>query len=706
MEQLTLVPRSPSPIGCITGHSPAEVWSIQLSGRVSVENRPPYRRIYVDHKLHMQYVLRKKSPDERMAIVLLVERDIMTQRQVADAFGVHYNTVNNWIRDYRRDGMRGLIPAYHSQTLPPASEVICPPSEPVKDDVHQELLPLALELDISDTETGEPTVEPQVATVSRYVGLLLIVPFLQAMLQPLFKYLKHTGRRFHSEDKMWKVWDLLQAWALMIFQGVHNPEQSKALVHRELGVLFGRRRFLSCESLRRSWPLLVSYCLPSLSGKYLARQLIKLGYVSLGTLYLDGHFRPYFGKLKLGKGWWPQRRSGHRGFYQHWANDKQGLPIFCLMHQGYQYFGDIIPEMVDWLREQMQALSIEVPLIFVFDRGAFCGPLFDLLDRMKVGWITYRKGSLQYPEEDFTHCMVVQHEAGTQRKVEYCHKVVTLDSYSKKSIWALALRDADTGVQITLICNDDVIREITGRTMTDEEKIISVTTRWKQENFFKESKVHEDIDGVLGYQATRLRPDTELVPNPEYARQVAAVEAIEATVQRLKQACEAIAKRYEALKCKPSWTRFIEQRNNQKTLARYEAATHQLAVAREQLVATPEKVPFGELDEKQYQQMLFQRQQVLMTLRIAVFHARAQLRRLVEKHHGDYREVNKVVSRLVHGGGTYTTGVTKDIVTLTRPEQPRFQRTAELVIEELNAMKPKALGDDNKELVFRLADSV
>ena len=79
---------------------------------------------------------------------------------------------------------------------------------------------------------------------------------------------------------MWKVWDLLQAWALMIFQGVHNPEQSKALVHRELGVLFGRRRFLSCESLRRSWPLLVSYCLPSLSGKYLARQLIKLGYVS------------------------------------------------------------------------------------------------------------------------------------------------------------------------------------------------------------------------------------------------------------------------------------------------------------------------------------------------------------------------------------------------------------------------------------------
>ena len=114
----------------------------------------------------------------------------MTQRQVADAFGVHYNTVNNWIRDYRRDGMRGLIPAYHSQTLPPASEVICPPSEPVKDDVHQELLPLALELDISDTETGEPTVEPQVATVSRYVGLLLIVPFLQAMLQPLFKYLK------------------------------------------------------------------------------------------------------------------------------------------------------------------------------------------------------------------------------------------------------------------------------------------------------------------------------------------------------------------------------------------------------------------------------------------------------------------------------------------------------------------------------------
>lgn len=51
--------------------------------------------------------------------------------------------------------------------------------------------------------------------------------------------------------------------------------------------------------------------------------------------YLDGHFVLCFGKNKLPKGWWPQRRSAFRGHYQHWANDTQGHPIFYLMHQAY-----------------------------------------------------------------------------------------------------------------------------------------------------------------------------------------------------------------------------------------------------------------------------------------------------------------------------------------------------------------------------------
>ncbi|NLI74731.1 MAG: hypothetical protein GX369_08215, partial [Euryarchaeota archaeon] len=321
--------------------------------------------------------------------------------------------------------------------------------------------------------------EPQVTTHSRYVGLMLIVPFLQAMLQPLFDYLRLTARRFHTADTMWSVWDLLQAWALLIFQGVENPEQTKALVHSELGVLFGRRRFPSCKTFRRSWPILVANGLPRISGQFLARRLMRLGYVTMSKVYLDGHFVPYFGKSKLPKGWWLQRRSAHRGHYQHWANDAQGRPIFCLMHQAYTYFGHVIPEMVQWLRQQMRAIDTVSPLILVFDRGAYSGPLFNQLDQMDVGWITYRKGSEQYPEEDFTACMKVRHLTGGERLVEYCHKEVPLDTYDPKIIPALALRDPETGQQITVIFNDEVITKILGRPMTAEEKITSVTTRWR-----------------------------------------------------------------------------------------------------------------------------------------------------------------------------------------------------------------------------------
>ena len=77
----------------------------------------------------------------------------------------------------------------------------------------------------------------------------------------------------------------------------------------------------------------------------------------------------------------------------------------------------------------------------------------------------------------------------------------------------------------------------------------------------------------------------------------------------------------------------------------------------------------------------------------SVYHARWPLRFLIAKHHGDHREIPAVLERLVHGGGTYTTGMTADTVALSRPEQPRFRRTAETLVKDLNAMRPKALGD-------------
>ncbi|MGB4007510.1 MAG: putative transposase [Bacillota bacterium] len=710
--------------------------------------------IYVDHRLLMSYQIGKKRTDERVALVLLVMQGVIGQRQLAKAFGVHYNTINNWVRDYVANGVQGLIPRYANEPLAlrpgpvqdmaeleePAVKIEegaqtslwvdsdCGDSEECTDQFERVSLaecvpPMAGASCEMETETetepdgisvdaGEAPYEatallpeePQVSTTSRYVGLMLIVPFLQAMLQPLFEYLRRTSRRFHTADKMWSVWDLLQAWALLIFQGVENPEQTKALVHSELGVLFGRRRFLSCKTLRRSWPLLVANGLPKVSGKFLARRLIRLGYVTLGTIYLDGHFVPYFGKSRLYKGWWPQRRSAFRGHYQHWANDMQGRPIFCLMHQAYTYFGHIIPEMVKWLRLQMQATGAVSPLILVFDRGAYSGPLFNLLDQMDVGWITYRKGSEQYPEDDFTFCMKVTHLAGRERRVEYCHKSVPLDTYDPKTISALALRDPDTGQQVTVICNDEVITKVLGRPMTAEEKITSVTARWRQENFFREAKVHTDIDGILGYDFDLVRADTTHVPNPAHAKLLTRIEALETALDRWEQKHESIAARYEALKSKPSWSRYLEQKGNQKITARYQAITRQLANTRQELANTPDTVAASELDDREMATLRFERQQTMMSLRLAVYHARHQLRSLIAKYHSDHREIGKVLERLMHGGGTYTTGTTVDIVTLTRPEQPRFQRTAERLIENLNAMHPKALGDGSKALVFRLKD--
>jgi hypothetical protein len=210
------------------------------------------------------------------------------------------------------------------------------------------------------------------------------------------------------------------------------------------------------------------------------------------------------------------------------------------------------------------------------------------------------------------------------------------------------------------------------------------------------------IDGILGYDLSTSNADTAQVPNPAHAKLLARVEALEKALDQWAGKRDSIAMRYEALKSKPSWSCYLEQKGNQKIIVRHEAITSELANTRQKLATTPETVAASELDDREMATMHFERQQTMMSLRIAVYHARYQLRSLIAKHHSDHGEIGKVLERLVHGGGTYTTGVTTDVVTLTRPEQPRFQRTAEQLIEDLNAMRPKALGDGSKDLIFRL----
>ncbi|MBI2447339.1 MAG: helix-turn-helix domain containing protein [Candidatus Omnitrophica bacterium] len=46
---------------------------------------------------------------QRLAIVQLCELELGTQEEISDAFGVHINSVSNYINSYRADGIRGLI---------------------------------------------------------------------------------------------------------------------------------------------------------------------------------------------------------------------------------------------------------------------------------------------------------------------------------------------------------------------------------------------------------------------------------------------------------------------------------------------------------------------------------------------------------------------------------------------------------------------
>lgn len=693
-EQLTLIgmPASPVPLS----HSPHSRVRLQLNERVTVLREPPYQHFYVDGRPYLR-VRTDRSEEQRLAVVLLVESGAITKTAVAEAMGVSFRSIGYWQQAYEQRGVEGLKRGNIIET------------ERQPDDSRQRADRCALEPqttgadDVKKNKTVTPderSLREQTVRSSRYLGLLLLAPFLRSLLEPIWQYIKEHGEAFEDGLYSWGTAQLTTLITLYTAWGIDNAEQSKMLRRDEFGVLLDREESPSCRTFRRRLPLLAKGDLPFAAPRILARTLLELGWIRLGELYLDGHFVPYHGKGSIAKGWWPQRQSPKKGYYQHWVNDRQGKPLFCMFHPGFVAFPHIIPEMVREIQALLNEAGVaeEQPLILIFDRGAYSASLFKELDAMGVGWITYKKYAPDVDRSELTEIVGMASDREEPTFVHYKIMRLGITDY-RDDVYAIAFDGRKGKSPATLITNVD---RVVPERCIPAFLIHALRDRWAQENFFKVAKVREGIDHLMGHDIRPIEESDHWVPNPEVVKLRQRAETLRQHLKKAEHQYAALVERYKQLQKKPSWGRYLDQKRNQKVIQRLGAIQQELEQCENRINALPDQVRYDTLNPKVKHAVDFDRNRVVLALKSVAYHAREALLRVAERYFFDHRERTKLVQVLLESGGRYVRGKKTDTVYLQPPLTPVYRAAMADLLAYLNAMEPQTLGDTPRPLRFRI----
>ena len=537
---------------------------------------------------------------------------------------------------------------------------------------------------------------------SRYGAVLLYSNLIHSLFKPIFRYVQTNMDKFHSAYKQFNIRHLLTTLIFMFLLNIHNPERTKSIDRKSFGVLIGRKKGFCCKTLRSSLNYLTEGELPIYLPQKLTKQYVRNGYVELGVIYFDGHFIPYYGKLNVGKGYFPQKRLAVPGHYQYWANSKNGRPIFFYLKQSFQHFTQVIPQMVQQALDLRKELNIsDRPLIVVFDRGGYSAEVFKELDQMGVGWISWKKYSKEYKENMFTEKVTITAKKGKGKEYKMFKTESSITDY-REDVETIVILDEKTGKQASLINNlDRILKE----DYTPQKAVNNLKNRWSQENFFKQAKDYVDLDHQMGYNITGCGDDQYIVPNPEYKELEEKITKLEKKFKKAKQKRREMCERYPDLKRKKPFKEYLQQKDNTKIRTRYRNLRKELKETRKKSREVPPGIPFNQLDDDDKQVMDFERNIVITAIKAAVFNIRSRMTELAAECFNDHRELSKFLESLMNSETTITRDKGTYIIELDLNAPPRYCKSAELLIGKINKENPRSLDGANMALSFKLKES-
>ena len=258
----------------------------------------------------------------------------------------------------------------------------------------------AMEPQGTANELTEPLAEPAALTLapgqsisSRYLGLTLFYPALQVvgLLELGAQVYQLAGAvRFGVQQVFTELFNL----ALLQEPSV---ERVKHVLRSDLGAVMGCTQAACVKTLRRKLDELSQQRQAVRLGTLLARHWLEVGLLNASYLYVDSHVKVYHGSRLVPEVWNSQRRMPLPGIVQYFVNDLHGRPLLVVTEEVRGNLAKSLPAVIAAVRQVVGDRRFTV----IFDRGGYDGQLFTWLVEQGLDFITYQRGNVHLPDEQF-----------------------------------------------------------------------------------------------------------------------------------------------------------------------------------------------------------------------------------------------------------------------------------------------------------------
>jgi transposase-like protein len=467
--------------------------------------------------------------------------------------------------------------------------------------------------------------EPVFTPGARYplAGLLLALPALEAT------GLLEAAREMYGrlKDGYYGLAATLLTLVFLALAGEPRAEGATRVPPGALGRVLGLDRAPEVKTIRRKLGELAAAGKAAGLIMALARRHAAARPQALGFLHVDGHARVYYGIRDVQKTHVARLKFPAPATMETWVTDAGGDPVFMVIAEPSDSLAGELRRLLPQLR-QIAGQGRRVTVCF--DRGGRSPALFADITGAGFDLLTWRKGPApDQPAEDFA-AVTCTDDRGREHAYDLADTAITLGIHDgPRKGQTVSLRQVSRRVPARG-GGTRQIHALTSRTdLTAGEICWRLTSRWREENYFRYARTHFALDALDSHAATPDDP-ARLVPNPAKkaaAAQVRRAEILAAAAEAQRDASLA-ALRNPA----PGQPALITNQMINALDVPVETAHRELQAAADAAAAVPARIRLDQI-APDMARLEAEVKQITHAIRMAAYNAETALARALDGHY-------------------------------------------------------------------------
>ncbi|HTQ90284.1 MAG TPA: helix-turn-helix domain-containing protein [Streptosporangiaceae bacterium] len=533
---------------------------------------------------------------------------------------------------------------------------------------------------------GEGAV-PVFTAGARYplAGLLLALPALEGT------GLLDAAREVYGrlKDGYYGLAATLLTLVFLALAGEPRAEGATRVPPAALGRVLGLDRAPEVKTIRRKLGELAAAGKAADLIMALARRHAAARPETLGFLHVDGHARVYYGTRDVQKTHVARLKFPAPATMETWVTDSGGDPVFMVIAEPSDSLAAELRRLLPKLR---QVAGTGRRVTVCFDRGGWSPALFADITAAGFDLLTWRKGPApDLPAEDFA-AVTCADDRGREHEYDLADTTIALGiGDGPRKGQTVSLRQVTRRVPARG-GGTRQIHALTSRTdLPAGEVCWRLTSRWREENYFRYARTHFALDALDSHAATPDDPDRK-VPNPAKktaAAQVRRAEILAAAAQAQRDASLA-ALRNPA----PGQPALITNQMINALDAPVEAAWAGLQAAQDAAAAVPARIRLGQVAPGMAR-LEAEVKQITHAIRMAAYNAETALARVLDGHYaraGD--EAYALIREALAVSGDIIPGPGQLLIRLDPLTAPRRTQALAALCDQLNQAQARYPGTD------------